>query len=116
MEIKEFSAGQQVDVAVDLGAVPPSLPEILNLEQLCAVATLPPPVIIEGIDLVRWRDVHFLRARSKDGAEGLVDLREEHAALLARVVEGTGLDQAFEHALVDGAAVDAPGLRPGLLD
>ena len=30
------------------------------------------PVIIEGIDLVRWRDVYFLRARSKAAIEGLV--------------------------------------------
>jgi hypothetical protein len=30
------------------------------------------PVIIEGIDLVRWKDIYFLRARSKDGVEGLV--------------------------------------------
>jgi len=40
---------EQIDIAVDLGAVAPGLPEILNLEQLCAVATPPPPVIIEGI-------------------------------------------------------------------
>jgi hypothetical protein len=29
--------------------VPPPLPEILNLEQLCAVAMPPPPLIIEGV-------------------------------------------------------------------
>jgi len=40
---------EQIDIAEDLGAVPPGLPEILNLEQLCAAATPPPPVIIEGI-------------------------------------------------------------------
>jgi hypothetical protein len=39
----------QLDIAVDLGAVPPPLPEILNLEQLVAMATPPPPLIIEGI-------------------------------------------------------------------
>ena len=40
---------EQVDIAVDLGAVPPPLPEILNLEQLVAVAVPPPPLIIEGV-------------------------------------------------------------------
>jgi hypothetical protein len=40
---------EQVDIAVDLGAVPPPLPEILTLEQLCAVATPAPPLIIEGV-------------------------------------------------------------------
>jgi len=40
---------EPVDIAVDLGAVAPSLPEILTLEQLCAVAVSPPPLIIEGI-------------------------------------------------------------------
>lgn len=30
------------------------------------------PVIIASLDLVRWRDIHFLRARSSEGAEGLV--------------------------------------------
>jgi hypothetical protein len=49
MEIKTFSPTEQVDPAVDLGAVAPPLPEILTLEQLCAVATPPPPLIIEGI-------------------------------------------------------------------
>jgi hypothetical protein len=28
MEIKSFSPGEQVDIAVDLGVVPPPLPEI----------------------------------------------------------------------------------------
>ena len=49
MEIKIYSPTEQVDPAVDLGAVAPPLPEILTLEQLCAVATTPPPLIIEGI-------------------------------------------------------------------
>ena len=40
---------EPIDIAVDLGAVPPPLPEILTLEQLCAVAVAPPPLIIEGI-------------------------------------------------------------------
>jgi len=39
----------QIDIAVDLGAVPPPLPEILTLEQLVEVATVPPPEIIEGV-------------------------------------------------------------------
>lgn len=49
MEIKTFSPTEQVDIAVDLGALPPPLPEILTLEQLCAVAVPPPPLIIDGI-------------------------------------------------------------------
>ena len=49
MEIKTFSAHEQIDPAVDLGAVAQPLPEILTLEQLCAVAVPPPPLIIEGI-------------------------------------------------------------------
>jgi len=40
---------EQVDIAVDLGAVPMPLPDILNLEQLVEVAAAPPPLIIEGI-------------------------------------------------------------------
>ena len=39
----------QVDIAVDLGAVPPPLPEILNLQQLVEAAPAPPPQIIEGV-------------------------------------------------------------------
>jgi len=38
-----------VDIAVDLGAVAPPLPDILNLEQLCAVAVPPPPLLIEEL-------------------------------------------------------------------
>lgn len=49
MEIKTFSPAEQVDPAVDLGAIPPPLPQILNLEQLVDAAVEPPPLIIEGI-------------------------------------------------------------------
>ena len=49
MDIKTWQSCTPVDVAVDLGATPLPLPEILNLEQLCAVAVPPPPLIIEGI-------------------------------------------------------------------
>src|SRR5512136_2141839 len=40
---------EQVDIAVDLGVVPPPLPEILTMEQLVEVAVPPPPQIIEGV-------------------------------------------------------------------
>jgi L-alanine-DL-glutamate epimerase-like enolase superfamily enzyme len=45
------------------------------------------PVIIAGIDLVRWGDVHFLRARSKDGAESLVMISEGRHFLTAMLQE-----------------------------
>jgi hypothetical protein len=40
---------EQIDIAVDLGAVPAPLPELVTLRQFCAVAVPPPPQIIEGI-------------------------------------------------------------------
>jgi hypothetical protein len=49
MEIKTFSPTEQVDPAVDLGAVPPPLPEICFLEDLVANPPMTPPQIIEGI-------------------------------------------------------------------
>jgi len=49
MEIKEFPPTEQVDVAVDLGALPPPLPEIITLDQLEEMEFPAPPVIIEGI-------------------------------------------------------------------
>ena len=45
------------------------------------------PVTIERIDLVRWRDIDFLRARSKDGAEGLVMINEGRHVLTAMLRE-----------------------------
>jgi len=45
------------------------------------------PVIIEGIDLVRWRDVYFLRARSKGAIEGLVMINEGRHFLTAMLQE-----------------------------
>jgi len=45
------------------------------------------PVIIAGIELVRWGDIHFLRARSKDGAEGLVMISEGRHFLTAMLQE-----------------------------
>ena len=45
------------------------------------------PVTIAGIDLVRWRDVYFLRARAKDGTEGLVMINEGRHVLTAMLTE-----------------------------
>lgn len=45
------------------------------------------PVIVESIDLVRWRDIHFLRARSKDGAQGLVMISDGRHILTAMLQE-----------------------------
>jgi len=55
---------------------------LFNLHNVSATA-----VIIEGIDLVRWRDVHFLRARSRGGAEGLVMINEGRHFLTALLKE-----------------------------
>lgn len=49
MEIKEFSPIEQVDIAVDLGALPPPLPEICFLAEFAVNPPKPPPQIIEGI-------------------------------------------------------------------
>lgn len=49
MEIKQFSTTEQIDPAVDLGAVPPSLPDIMSLRQFADNPPLPPPQIIEGV-------------------------------------------------------------------
>jgi hypothetical protein len=40
---------EQIDIAVDLGVVPPALPEILTLRQLVETAPQAPPQIIEGV-------------------------------------------------------------------
>jgi L-alanine-DL-glutamate epimerase-like enolase superfamily enzyme len=45
------------------------------------------PVIVEGIDLVRWGDYYFLRARSRDGAQGLVLINEGRHFLTAMLQE-----------------------------
>ena len=45
------------------------------------------PVIVESIDLVRWKDIYFLRARSRDGAEGLVMIHEGRHFLTAMLQE-----------------------------
>jgi hypothetical protein len=49
MEIKTFSPSEQIDPAVDLGAVPPPLPEIVTLREFVASPPVAPPQIIEGI-------------------------------------------------------------------
>jgi L-alanine-DL-glutamate epimerase-like enolase superfamily enzyme len=45
------------------------------------------PVIVESIDVVHWRDIHFLRARSGDGTEGLVMVSEGRHFLTAMLTE-----------------------------
>src|SRR5512135_330269 len=49
MEIKMYSASEQVDPAVDLGVMPPPLPEILTVRQLVETAPAPPAQIIDGV-------------------------------------------------------------------
>lgn len=55
---------------------------LFDLHRACGTA-----VIIDRIELVRWQDVHFLRARSKDGAEGLVMISEGRHFLTAMLQE-----------------------------
>ena len=64
------------------------------------------PVIIGRIDLVRWRDVYFLRARSRDGTEGLVMVNEGRHVLTAMLQERVlpffaGRDARDLEALID---------------
>lgn len=40
---------EQIDIAVDLGAAPPSLPDILTLRQLAELAPPKPPMLIQGV-------------------------------------------------------------------
>ncbi len=49
MEIKTFSTLEQIDPAVDLGAVAPPLPEICFLADFAANPPVSPPQIIEGV-------------------------------------------------------------------
>ena len=49
MDIKIFPPAEQVDIAVDLGAVPPALPEIVTLDELEEQDFPTPPIIIEGV-------------------------------------------------------------------
>jgi len=49
MEIKTYDPSEQVDVAVDLGVLPPPLPEIEFLREFSASVPVPPPQVIEGI-------------------------------------------------------------------
>lgn len=49
MEIKEFSPTEQIDPAVDLGAVAPPLPEICFMEEFVVNPPVAPPQLIEGV-------------------------------------------------------------------
>src|SRR5512138_3672983 len=49
MEIKTYDPSEQVDPAVDLGAVPPPLPDICFFEDFAADPPAPPPQVIEGV-------------------------------------------------------------------
>jgi len=49
MEIKPFAPSEQVDPAVDLGAIAPPLPEIVSLREFAASNPVPPPQLIEGV-------------------------------------------------------------------
>ena len=65
--------------------VPPRPNYDRPLFELHAVSSV--PVVIESIDLVRWRDIYFLRARSKDGGESLVMIGEGRHLLTAMLTE-----------------------------
>ena len=49
MEIKEYTKFDQVDVAVDLGVLPPPLPPLIKLKDFGANPPQPPPLLIDGI-------------------------------------------------------------------
>jgi len=49
LEIKTYVPSEQVDIAVDLGVLPPPLPEIEFLREFSASVPVPPPQVIDGI-------------------------------------------------------------------
>ena len=49
MEIKIYQPFEQVDPAVDLGAIAPPLPDMVWLDEFTASLPVPPPQLIEGI-------------------------------------------------------------------
>src|SRR5262245_38348447 len=55
---------------------------LFRLHNVCSM-----PVIVDGIDLVRWRDIYFLRAKGKEGTEGLVMISEGHHFLTPMLQE-----------------------------
>ena len=40
---------EPIDIAVDLGAVPESLPAIVTRRELAKAAPMPPPQVVEGV-------------------------------------------------------------------
>jgi hypothetical protein len=49
MEIKTYSPSEQVDIAVDLGVVPPPYPGIVTRRELKKAGLMPPPQVIDGV-------------------------------------------------------------------
>lgn len=52
--------------------------ELFNLRRV-----ITSPVIIDRLELVRWNNVHFVRARSTDGSEGMAMISEQPHVLAA---------------------------------
>lgn len=62
-----------IDIAVDLGAVPPALPEIVSLREFVAAPPVTPPIIIEG--MLHQGSKMILGGTSKSNKSwGLLDL------------------------------------------
>jgi hypothetical protein len=49
MEIRSYNPSEQIDIAVDLGVLPPPLPGIVTVRQLAEAAPMPPPQVVEGV-------------------------------------------------------------------
>lgn len=47
--LKSFRMSDQIDIAVDLGVIPPPLPVIVTVRQLAEAAPMPPPQVVEGV-------------------------------------------------------------------
>jgi len=83
---------EQIDIAVDLGVVPPPLPEIMSLRQLVEAATAAPPQIIEGVVHQGCKMVLGDKAKGfstiiKEAEEKLGMSRRTVARYLARLTE-----------------------------
>jgi hypothetical protein len=66
MQIATYSPSGQVDIAADLGVVPPPLPEIVTVRQLVESAPAVPPELVEGV----------LHQTMQDGARGHVEIEQ----------------------------------------
>ena len=104
MKLRIYDPSEQIDPAVDLGAIPPPTPKPVRLRDMFAEQPAAPPELVSGI---LHQGCKLILAGTSNGGVELADLRRKLTGLITLALNGLAVVQPYLPVLAFvGGAID----------